>query len=168
MASETEVRQARAHPYRRMKALARLCALPLLAGLAIAPASAEVTPAGLWKTVDDGSGKAKSLVRIVDHGGSLEGRIEKLLDPDDPPAPVCEKCSDERRNQPVLGLLIIRNVKKSATSAGRWEGGDILDPENGKVYRVRLEPSPDGRQLEVRGYIGTPLLGRSQTWQRVE
>lgn len=129
-------------------------------------ALAQASPVGLWKTFDDDSGAAKSLVRIRDNQGILEGRIEKLLDPGDPPAARCDQCTDERRNQPVLGLLIIRHARQG--DGGRWEGGDILDPEDGKVYRLRLTPTPDGRRLEVRGYIGTPLLGRTQTWQRVE
>lgn len=102
------------------------------------------------------------------YGGILDGRIEKLLDPDDPPGAVFEKCSDERRNKPVLGMVIIRNVQKNASTAERWDGGDILDPDNGRLHRVRLEPSADGRRLDVRGYIGAPLLGRTQTWLRVE
>lgn len=140
------------------------CLLLLLAGLA----RAEPTPVGLWKTIDDDSGKAKSQVRIIESDGRLTGRIERLLDPADPADGVCESCSDERRDQPILGMTIIRNVRRSEGMANRWEGGDILDPENGKVYRVRLTPSADGRRLDVRGYLGAPLFGRTQTWQRVE
>lgn len=137
----------------------------LLAGTGIA----QTTPVGLWETVDEDTGKAKSLVRIAEHDGILDGRIEKLMDPDDPADAVCEKCPDERRNKPVRGMVIIRNVKKATgPTARQWEGGDILDPENGQLYRVRLMLSPDGRRLDVRGYIGTPLLGRTQTWLRVE
>ena len=131
-------------------------------------AHADNTPAGLWATLDDVSGKAKSTVRIVEHHGVLQGRIEKLLDPDDPADAICELCSDERRNQPIAGLLIMRNVTRAAGHPGLWENGDILDPENGKVYRVRLQLSPDNRKLEVRGYIGLPMLGRSQNWMRLE
>ena len=137
--------------------------LAVLAGNASAQ-----TLVGLWKTVDDDTGKAKSLVRIVERDGRVAGRIEKLLDPDDPADAVCDRCSDERRNQPILGMTILRDLRRSDGGANRWEGGDILDPENGKVYHVRLTPSPDGRRLDVRGYIGAPLFGRTQTWQRVE
>lgn len=144
--------------------------LPLLTAAVLAAAAevalAQGSPVGLWKTFDDDSGAAKSLVRIRENQGTLEGRIEKLLDPGDPPDAKCDQCTDERRNLPVLGLLIIRHARKG--DGGRWEGGDILDPEDGKVYRLRLTPTPDGRRLEVRGYVGTPLLGRTQTWQRVE
>lgn len=142
-------------------------ALALATWLATGQCLAEPTPVGLWQTFDDDSGKANSLVRITDHDGILDGRIEKLLDPDDSANAVCARCPDERRNQRLLGMVILRNVRKAA-SARTWEGGDILDPEDGRIYRVRLVPSPDGRRLEVRGYIGTPLLGRSQTWLRVE
>lgn len=143
-----------------------------LIGLALALASAgalaQSSPAGLWKTVDDASKKEKSLVRITDTGGVLSGKIEKLLDPGDGPAPVCDECTDERKNQPVVGLTIIRNVKPNADDKALWEGGDILDPGNGKVYKVRLKPVQGGKALEVRGYIGMPMFGRSQTWIRVE
>lgn len=125
-------------------------------------------PAGLWKTIDDASKKEKSLVRIIDNGGVLTGKIEKLLDPNEKPDVVCDLCSDERKNQPVVGLTIIRGVKQDADNKALWEGGDILDPANGKVYKVRLKPAQDGKALEVRGYIGMPMLGRSQTWIRVE
>lgn len=142
-----------------------------LIGLAFAFAGAGVlaqsTPAGLWKTIDDATKKEKSLVRITDSGGVLTGKIEKLLDAEKADA-VCDECTDERKNQPVVGLTIIRNVKPKPDDKDVWEGGDILDPGNGKVYKVRLKPVQGGKQLEVRGYIGMPMFGRSQTWIRVE
>jgi len=143
----------------------------LLAGLLLAgslEALADPSPIGLWKTIDDDTHQEKSLVRIKEESGALVGRIEKLLDPSDPPDARCDKCSDERKNQPVVGLTILRGVKRNADQPERWDGGDILDPDNGKVYRVRLEPQDQGRKLEVRGYIGTPLLGRSQIWVRAD
>jgi uncharacterized protein (DUF2147 family) len=135
--------------------------------LAAGTAFAQSTPVGLWKTIDDETGKEKSFVRISEAGGVLGGRIEKLLDPAKADAK-CDKCSDERKDQPVAGLSIIRNVKKSEGRADEWSGGDILDPNNGKVYNVRLKPIDGGKRLEVRGYVGMPMLGRTQTWQRVE
>lgn len=146
------------------KYLAAACFLLAGAAHAIAQGSA----AGLWKTFDEDSGAAKSLVRITETRGELEGRVQALLDPEDLPDAVCNRCTDERRNQRVLGLLILRNLRPTDGKPGRWEGGEILDPENGKTYRAHLTLSPDGRRLEVRGYIGTPLLGRTQTWQRAE
>ena len=137
----------------------------VLAGLS---AWAQSTPVGLWKTIDDDSKKEKSLVRISEAGGVFSGKIEKLLDPDTKPDAKCDKCTDERKDQPILGLPIIRNVKANGDDATLWDGGEILDPNNGKTYRVRLRPADGGKKLEVRGYIGAPLLGRTQTWHRVE
>lgn len=128
---------------------------------------AQSTPVGLWKTIDDESKKEKSLVRIADQNGVLGGRIERLFNPETPD-PVCGKCTDERKDQPLIGLSILRNVRASADEAGLWDGGEILDPKNGKLYKVRLRPIDGGRALEVRGYIGFSLLGRTQTWRRVE
>ena len=122
---------------------------------------------GLWKTIDDDGKTEKSLVRITDTGGVFSGKIEKLLDPPaDKPNPVCEKCTDERKDKPVLGMVIVRNAKQSADDKEIWEGGDILDPNNGKVYRLRLKPLDGGKTLEVRGYMG-PFF-RNQQWIRVE
>lgn len=124
---------------------------------------AQSTPVGLWQMLDDDSQQPLSLVRISETGGIQSGKLEKLLDParqNDK----CNLCADERKNQPMLGMTIMRNVK--ANGDGTWEGGDILDPNNGKVYRVRLKPIEGGKALEVRGYIG-PFF-RNQRWTRVE
>ena len=123
------------------------------------------TPVGVWKTIDDATGKEKSLVRITETSGVLSGKVEKGLDPTVKADAKCDECTDNRKGQPIIGMTIIRNVKKGEAV---WEGGDILDPNNGKVYRVRLTPSGDNKKLEVRGYFGTPMFGRSQTWVRVE
>ena len=136
--------------------------------LAVLSSWAQSTPVGLWKTIDDDSKKEKSLVRISEAGGVFSGKIEKLLDPDTKPDAKCDKCTDERKDQPILGLPIIRNVKANGDDATLWDGGEILDPNNGKTYKVRLKPADGGKKLEVRGYIGAPLLGRTQTWHRVE
>jgi len=144
-----------------MKRLAFLIAASALHAAALAQA----TPAGLWKTIDDESKTEKSLVRIVESGGVLGGKIEKLLDParqND----VCDKCSDERKGKPIVGLSIIRNAKQDGEDKSVWTGGEILDPNNGKTYRLRLKPLDGGKQLEVRGYVG-PFF-RNQTWIRVE
>jgi uncharacterized protein (DUF2147 family) len=133
----------------------------------LAAAAFAQTPVGLWKTIDDATGKEKSLVRITETGGVLSGKVEKGLDPNAKPDARCDECTDARKGQPIIGMTIIRNVRK-ADDKPFWEGGDILDPNNGKIYRVRLTPSADNKKLEVRGYVGAPFLGRSQTWQRVE
>jgi len=142
----------------------------ILAGLLLAVTGsvwAQANPAGLWRTIDDESGKEKSLVRIVESGGVYTAKVEKITDPAKA-SEVCEKCSDERKGQPIVGMTIMRSVKQDAEDKGLWDGGDILDPKNGKVYKVRLKPIEEGKKLEVRGYIGAPLFGRTQTWIRVE
>jgi uncharacterized protein (DUF2147 family) len=123
------------------------------------------SPVGLWKTIDDASGKEKSLIRISETDGVFSGKIEKLLAADAKPDAKCDLCTDARKDQPVLGMTVMRNVKKNDA---QWDGGDILDPNNGKIYKVRLRLDSDNKKLEVRGYVGTPMLGRSQNWQRVE
>ncbi len=141
----------------------RLLATALLLAAAGA-AWAQATPVGLWKTIDDETGQPKSLVRIAEDGGALTGRVEKLLDPAKQDAK-CEKCKDARKDQPVLGMTIIEGAKKDADEP-YWAGGTILDPNNGKTYRLRLTPKNGGKTLQVRGYIG-PFY-RNQTWLRVE
>ena len=142
----------------------RLVAASLLA-LTGSLACAQTSPIGLWKTIDDDGKTEKSLVRIVEAGGALLGKIEKIFDPAKQDSK-CDKCSDERKDKPVLGMTIIRNIKQSADHKDQWDGGDILDPNNGKVYRLRLKPLDGGKKLEVRGFIG-PFY-RNQTWLRVE
>ena len=151
-----------------MKAAAHLLTAASLALTATAAAAQSMSPVGLWKTIDDASKKEKSLVRIVEAGGVLIGKIEKIIDPTEKADALCDQCSDERKNQPVVGLTIIRGAKANADDRELWDGGDILDPGNGKVYKLRLKPVQGGKALEVRGYIGMPLLGRTQTWIRVE
>jgi uncharacterized protein (DUF2147 family) len=129
-----------------------------------AMAMAQATPAGLWKTIDDETKTEKSLVRIQDAGGSFGGKIEKLLDPTKQDSK-CDKCEGTKKDQPVIGMVIIEGVKRNADEA-HWDGGTILDPNNGKVYKVRLTPKDGGKNLEVRGFIG-PFF-RNQTWVRVE
>ena len=143
-------------------ALAAQAALAALM-LAAAPlAFAQATPAGLWKTIDDETKQEKSHVRIVEAGGVLTGRIERITDPTKQDSK-CEKCEGARKDQNVLGMTILEGVKRDGS---HWDGGTILDPNNGKVYKVRLTPKDGGKALEVRGFIG-PFY-RNQTWVRVE
>ncbi|MEO6407160.1 MAG: DUF2147 domain-containing protein [Burkholderiaceae bacterium] len=139
-------------------------AFALLAGIA----HAQETPAGLWKTIDDDGKKEKSLIRITEAGGEFSGTIEKLLDPETRPDAVCDKCSDDRKDKPLLGLTMLKGVRHSETDKALWDGGEILDPKNGKTYKVQMTPIDAGKRMNVRGYIGMPLLGRTQTWIRVE
>ena len=147
-------------------ATARALAIAGLLAASSLSAWAQATPAGVWKTIDDATAKEKSLVRIVESNGVYSGKVEKLLDPDSPKDATCKDCKDERKDKPVVGMTIIRNVKANAEDKTVFDGGDILDPNNGKVYRVRLRPFDDGKKLEVRGYLG-PFY-RNQTWLRVE
>ena len=143
----------------------KLFALALIAQLTWAGAAfAQATPAGLWKTVDDETKAEKSLVRISDNAGAFSGRIEKLLDPSKQDSK-CDKCDGARKDQPISGMTIIEGVKKHADEA-YWDGGTILDPNNGKTYKLRLTLKDGGKALEVRGFIG--FFYRNQTWQRVE
>jgi uncharacterized protein (DUF2147 family) len=148
----------------------------MLAGLALVGAAAmlprialaQATPVGLWKTIDDETGKEKSLVRVVQAAGVISGTVEKALNPDPAASRTCNLCTDDRKDQVIVGMEIIRGVTKSVATDGIWDGGEILDPQKGKTYRVRLSPIDGGAKLEVRGYVGMPLLGRTQTWLRVE
>ncbi len=119
---------------------------------------------GRWKTIDDVSGEARSIVEILEHQGMVFGRIVKIFPrPNVDPDPVCDKCSpeDPRFKKKIIGMEIIRNLKKSGDE---YAGGDILDPENGKVYRSKIWV--EGKDLKVRGYWG-PFY-RTQTWLRAD
>jgi uncharacterized protein (DUF2147 family) len=137
----------------------RSIVLMLLLGLA-GTAQAN-TPVGRWHTIDDKTGEVKSMVTIEDRGGSLSGRVTQILRKGADPAARCDQCADDRKGQPILGMEIIRGVKKSA-GQDHWEGGEILDPEEGKLYRVRLTPLEGGAKLQVRGFLGP--FWRNQTW----
>jgi uncharacterized protein (DUF2147 family) len=140
---------------------ALLLALPLL-GLSLA-ASAADSAAGRWKTIDDKTGKVKSIVEITPAAnGSLSGKVVEILQSDRGPNPVCDKCDGERKNKPVKGMTILWNLK--ADDATHWSGGTILDPANGKTYKSKLELQPGGQKLDVSGCI--MFICRAQTWVR--
>ena len=120
------------------------------------------SPLGLWKTVDDKTGMPRAMVRIYLQDGKYFGRIEQSFTPG-AETRVCSACTDDRKNQPIIGLLIIRNV---ALRDGEYGGGDILDPVTGSVYRCKFHLDKDGTVLVVRGFMGISLLGRTQTWHR--
>ncbi len=136
----------------------------VLASITI-PSWAQMTPVGVWRTIDDKTGEPSSEVRISEDAGVLFGNIEKLLRKDAKQDSVCDKCTDERKDKPVLGMNIIRGAKKSE-GKDVWEGGKILDPDNGKEYTLRLTPIEGGKKLEVRGYIA--FFYRNQIWIRVQ
>ena len=130
-----------------------------------ATAMAQMTPVGLWRTIDDDGKTEKSQVRISEQGGVLTGVIEKITDPTKQDSK-CEECTDDRKGKPVIGMAIIRGVKQDSDDKGVWGGGTILDPNNGKTYKTRLKPIEGGKRMEMRGYIG--FLYRTQVWVRVE
>jgi uncharacterized protein (DUF2147 family) len=143
-------------------AIAAGAALCVAAIAVYATIPSEVTPAGLWKTVDDKTGKPRSIVRIYEDNGKYFGRVEASLNPERA-GRRCEKCTDARKDQLIVGMVIIRGIKKDGDE---FTGGDILDPDNGKIYHCKLKLKDQGTKLEVRGYLGATLFGRSQTWTR--
>lgn len=118
---------------------------------------------GKWKTIDDETGKPKSVVEIFQDGEVVKGRIAQLIDPSEP-NPVCKECPGDKKGKPIQGLEIIWDMHPKGD--GEWADGQILDPKNGKTYKCRLRLKDDGAKLEVRGFIGFSLLGRSQLWIR--
>ena len=124
---------------------------------------AQITPEGLWRSIDDKSGQPKAEIRITANGGVLTGVVEKSLIAS--PEPLCTACTDDRKDKPKVGMEIIRGAKK-AEGKDLWDGGKILDPENGKNYTLTIEPEDAGKTLKVRGYIG-PFY-RTQVWQRIQ
>lgn len=128
-------------------------------------AQAQMSPVGNWHTVDEKTGEVKSQIRVTEANGTLTGSIAKLLRKDVKQDQVCDQCSDDRKDKPLIGMQIIRGAKK-AEGKDVWEDGKILDPENGKTYGLRLTPIDGGKKLEVRGSIGP--FGRTQTWVRTQ
>jgi len=138
-----------------------LFALPSLAIHA-----AELSPAGLWKTVDDNTGKPRGLMRLTQVNGVYQGKIEKIFpEPGEDQHPRCDRCDGTRQGQPILGMTILWGLTKQGDE---YQGGEILDPETGKVYRVKMKIEDEGKKLMVRGFIGFSLLGRTQVWFREE
>jgi uncharacterized protein (DUF2147 family) len=135
----------------------------VLLGSAVAAMAQSTTPVGTWQTIDDHTGQPKALVQITDDGGTLNGKVIKGLGANDQPDRRCTACTDARKDQLILGMTIINDMKKDGDD---WDNGQILDPENGKVYKCKMHLEDGGNKLVVRGYIGVSLLGRSQTWVR--
>jgi uncharacterized protein (DUF2147 family) len=144
----------------------------IAAGLLVSAAgawAANDTPVGTWKQVDDVTGKQKSVIEITDAGGKLQGKVVQVmnLSPEEIAKggqhPVCVKCDGSRKDQPIEGMTILWDVSKDGDV---WDGGKIVDPKTGKVYKVKLTLTDGGRKLDVHGYIGFSLIGRSQVWER--
>ena len=122
------------------------------------------TPVGLWRSIDDKTGQPKAEIRIrANSAGVLSGVVEKALAPSDDL--LCTECPDDRKDKPKLGLEIIRGANK-ADDRPAWEGGTIIDPDNGRIYKLRLTPADAGNKLEVRGAFGP--FWRTQTWIRIQ
>lgn len=147
----------------------RLLVQAALLAVAIAQPAAwadDTSPVGLWKNVDDITGKPKAMIRITEEHGALVGRIEKLFRaPDMDQNPKCDKCEGANKDQPVIGMVFMSGLKKDGSD---YSGGEILDPDNGKVYKSKVTLIDGGKKLNVRGYIGVPMFGRSQVWLRQE
>lgn len=122
------------------------------------------SPVGLWRNVDDVSGKPRALIRITESQGALQGRIEKVFLARGE-NPKCEKCEGALKNAPVVGLVILSGLKRDGAE---YTGGKILDPDDGQTYSSKIQLTDGGQKLNVRGYIGLPMLGRSQIWEREE
>ncbi len=137
-----------------------------LVGMAFSPlANAQSTPVGRWKTIDDQTKEIKSIVSISEKDGVLSGKVEQILTAQKDAK--CSECTDERKDKPVAGMVIIRNLKKFGEGDKvEWGEGEILDPANGKTYKCRLRLQDGGKRLEVRGFLGFSAMGRSQYWVR--
>ena len=131
-----------------------------------AQVSATISPSGRWKTVDDATGKVKSIVVIWEENGKLYGKIEKLVEPDPlDPDPRCRRCDGRWKDKPLVGLPILWDFRKDRD---QWSGGKVLDPDSGKIYKCYLALQEGGKTLKVRGFVGFSLLGRTQYWLRDE
>lgn len=144
---------------------AGVLAITLAATLMSSAARADnASPVGVWKNIDDVSGKSRALIRITEANGTLRGTVVKVFPgPDEDQNPKCGKCEGALKDAPIVGLRILSGLKKDGDE---YTGGEILDPENGEVYSSSMQLIDGGRKLSVRGYIGISLLGRSQTWIR--
>lgn len=125
-------------------------------------AHAQSGVAGRWRTIDDHTGKPKSIVEIREHDGTITGTIETLLNPPKP-HPICDLCAGAKKNQPVEGLEILWGFHRDGA---QWTGGQVLDPETGKIYSATITVQDGGSKLKLRGYIGISLIGRTQYWLR--
>ena len=118
-----------------------------------------------WQTIDEKTGEKKAIVQLTESGGQVTGKIIKVLDSKNAKA-TCEKCTGNLKNKPIEGLQILTGMKADGTN--KWSNGKLVDPESGKIYSGKLTLSDNGQSLNLRGYVGTPVFGRTQTWQRIK
>ncbi|WP_201593523.1 DUF2147 domain-containing protein [Psychrobacter sp. Pi2-51] len=118
-----------------------------------------------WQTIDDKTGEKKAIIQLNESNGKVSGKIIKVLNKEEAKA-VCTKCPGSLKNKPIEGLQILSGLK--ADGNNKWSDGKLVDPESGKTYSGKLTLSDNGQSLDLRGYVGSPLFGRSQTWQRIK
>ena len=141
-----------------------MVAVLLIVAAASPLCAAEPTASGLWEQADD-TGKPESWFKIAERNGVYEGAVVKIFyKPGEDPNWVCDKCQGAEKGRPVLGLTLIKGMRRNGLS---YENGTIMDPRDGSVYRALMRLRPDGKQLEVRGYLGISLFGQSQVWNRL-
>ncbi|WP_369976056.1 DUF2147 domain-containing protein [Xanthomonas bundabergensis] len=141
-----------------------MLALPLSVAAFVAQA-ADTSPVGRWQTIDDETGKPKSIVQIEQAGnGTLSGKVIEILQSDKGPNPLCDKCDGAQKGKPIKGMTILWGLKPDGTAV--WSGGSVLDPAKGKTYKAKVTLTDGGKKLQMRGYIGIEALGRTQTWIR--
>ncbi len=145
--------------------MVRFAVLVFLVALLARPLTAQNSPVGFWRTVSDVDGKPTSVVEISKSGDYLVGTVRDFLIPVDSADQFCRRCTGSRKGQPIIGMQILWGMRPDGDE---WNGGAILDPDNGKVYKAKMKLTDNGKTLIVRGFIGFSFLGRSQAWTRVE